>query len=205
MSTSLAIGLALAALYLLFLVWYGGRGSPLTQAEIDQALGQLEGGSTHKADPASLFQLRTVLSNDDGREFVMNNLVRWRARALYPPGSPYGDDVRAADKRYGRAIVWPLLKRAGVVMMVARNAGRFIDDGQSQPWTYIAMVRYRSRRDFLRFVVETEQRDVFMHKWAAIEHTHVFPVKPVISLFGVRLMAGMAMVLVAVGLISLFG
>jgi len=205
MSTSLAIGLALAARYLLFLVWYGGRGAPLTQAEIDQALGQLEGGSTHKADPISLVQLRTVLSNDDGREFVMHNLVRWRTKALYPPGSPYGDDVRAADTRYGRAIAWPLIKRAGVVMMVARNAGRFIDDGQTLPWTYIAMVRYRSRRDFLRFVVETEQRDVFMHKWAAIEHTHVFPVKPMISLFGIRLMAGMALGLAAVGLIRLFG
>jgi hypothetical protein len=67
------------------------------------------------------------------------------------------------------------------------------------------MVRYRSRRDFLRFVVETEQRDVFMHKWAAIEHTHVFPVKPMISLFGIRLMAGMALGLAAVGLIRLFG
>jgi hypothetical protein len=205
MSTSLLIGLALAALYLVFLFWYGGRGAPLTQTEIDQALGQLEGGSTHTADPASLEQLRAVLSHDDGREFVMHNLVRWRSKALYPPGSPYGDDVRAADKRYGRAIVWPLIKRAGVVMMIARNAGRFIDDGQSLPWTYVAMVRYRSRRDFLRFVVETEQREVFVHKWAAIEHTHVFPVQPIISLFGVRLMAGMALCLAAIGLIRLFG
>jgi len=205
MSTSVAISLALTALYLIFLFWYGGRGAPLTQSEIDQALGQLEGGSTHMADPASLDQLRTVLSHDDGREFVMHNLVRWRSKALYPPGSPYGDDVRAADKRYGRAIVWPLIKRAGVVMIVARNAGRFIDDGQSLPWTYMAMVRYRSRRDFLRFVVETEQREVFVHKWAAIEHTHVFPVQPIISLFGVRLMAGMALCLAAIGLIRLFG
>jgi hypothetical protein len=205
MSTSLLIGLALAALYLVFLFWYGGRGAPLTQTEIDQALGQLEGGSTHTADPASLGQLRRVLSNDDGREFVMHNLVRWRPKALYPSGSTYDDDVRAADKRYGRAIVWPLVKRAGLVMMVARNAGRFIDDGQSLPWTYIAMVRYRSRRDFLRFVVETEQRNVFMHKWAAIEHTQVFPVQPIVSLFAVRLMVGMLLALLALGLTHLIG
>jgi hypothetical protein len=205
MSISLVIGLAAAALYLVFLFWYGGRGSPLTQAEIDRALSQLEGGSTHKADPESLGQLRRVLLNDDGREFVMHNLVRWRAKALYPPGSTYGDDVRAADKRYGRAIVWPLVKRAGLVMVVAKNAGRFIDDGQSLPWTYIAMVRYRSRRDFLRFVVETEQRNVFMHKWAAIEHTQVFPVQPIISLFGVRLMVGLLLALLALGLSHLIG
>jgi hypothetical protein len=41
---------------------------------------------------------------------------------------------------------------------------RFIDNRQTLPWTYVAMVRYRSRRDFLRFVVETEQRDMFMHR-----------------------------------------
>jgi len=205
MSIAMLIGLALAALYLLFLVWYGGRGSPLTQAEIDRALGQLEGGSTHKADPESLGQLRRVLSNDDGREFVMHNLVRWRAKALYPPGSPYGDDVRAADKRYGRAIVWPLVKRAGLVLMVARSAGRFIDDGQSLPWTYVAMVRYRSRRDFLRFVVETEQRKVFVHKWAAIEHTQVFPVQAIISLFAVRLLVGMLIATLGLGLTHLIG
>jgi hypothetical protein len=46
---------------------------------------------------------------------------------------------------------------------------------------------------------------VFVHKWAAIEHTHVFPVQPIISLFGVRLMAGMALCLAAIGLIRLFG
>ena len=138
MSTSLAISLALAALSLIFLFWYGGRGTPLTRAEIDQALGRLEGGSTCKADPSSLVQLRTVLSNDDGREFVMHKRVRWQTKALYLPGSPDGDDVRAADKRYGRAIVWPLIKRAGVVLMVAGNAGRFTDDGQTLPWTSLA-------------------------------------------------------------------
>ena len=52
MSTSLAISLALAALYLIFLFWYGGRGTTLTRAEIDQALGRPEGGSTCKADPS---------------------------------------------------------------------------------------------------------------------------------------------------------
>ena len=30
------------------------------------------------------------------------------------------------------------------------------------------------------------QRDIFVHKWAAIEKTHVFPVQPIVSLFFVR-------------------
>jgi hypothetical protein len=52
-------------------------------------------------------------------------------------------------------------------------------------------VRYRSRRDFLRFAFEANQSDKFIHKWAAIEKTHVFPVKPILSLISVRLTVGL--------------
>ena len=46
---------------------------------------------------------------------------------------------------------------------------------------YVAMVRYRSRRDFLDFALEIERGDIVMHKWAAIATTHVFPVQPLLS------------------------
>jgi hypothetical protein len=55
------------------------------------------------------------------------------------------------------------------------------------------MVRYRSRRDFVRFATRANQADKFMHKWAAIEKTHVFPVKPLISLFAVRTLLALAL------------
>ena len=48
------------------------------------------------------------------------------------------------------------------------------------------MVRYRSRRDFLKFAFDANRADKFVHKWAAIETTHVFPVKPVFSFIAVR-------------------
>jgi hypothetical protein len=55
------------------------------------------------------------------------------------------------------------------------------------------MVRYRSRRDFVRFATRANQADKFVHKWAAIEKTHVFPVKPLISFFAVRTLLGLAL------------
>lgn len=63
------------------------------------------------------------------------------------------------------------------------------------------MVRYRSRRDFVRFAIRANQADKFMHKWAAIEKTHVFPVKPLINLFAVRTLV--ALFLFSLGLIAL--
>jgi hypothetical protein len=55
------------------------------------------------------------------------------------------------------------------------------------------MVRYRSRRDFVRFATRANQADKFMHKWAAIEKTHVFPVKPLISLLAVRTLVALTL------------
>jgi len=184
MSPLLAIAIAASALYLLFLLWYGGRGKPLTQGEIDHFLQEL--GARAPQGDATLDAVRRLVAGDDGREFVMHNLVRYRPKAAYPPGHDYGDDPRAADRRYGRAIVWPLLRRACVMVFVARRSGTFIEPAGADPWHYVAMVRYRSRRDFLRFALEIERDDIVVHKWAAIEKTHVFPVQPLISLVFVR-------------------
>jgi hypothetical protein len=182
MSPSPAIALVLLVLYVVFLVWYGGRGKPLDPAEIEAFMAKLK-ASSH--DAALLDNVRELVSGDDGREFVMHNLVRYRAKALYPADYHFDDDARAADRRYGKAIMPYLLRYACVPVFIARRAGRFIEpDGES--WHYVAMVRYRSRRDFLRFAVAIENNHAAVHKWAAIEKTHIFPVQPIISLIFVR-------------------
>ena len=73
-----------------------------------------------------------------------------------------------------------------MLVFVARRSGRFIDPPGAEAWHYVAMVRYRSRRDFLDFALEIERGDIVMHKWAAIATTHVFPVQPLLSLVLVR-------------------
>ena len=186
LSLPVGIVLAVTALYGAFLFWYGGRGRPLTSDEIETRMRQLAERNQDPHGQALLQDVRDLVSQDDGREFVMQNLVRYRPKALYPPGHDFGDDPRAADRRYGRAILWPLLRRACVLVFVARRSGRFIDPPGAEPWHYVDMVRYRSRRDFLDFALEIERGDIVMHKWAAIATTHVFPVQPLVSLVLVR-------------------
>ena len=190
---ALAIAIPLLAVYGLFLVWYGGRGQPLSPAEIDQFMKEL---GAHTTDEAVLQELQTLIAGDDGKEFVMQNLVRYRPKALYPPGYDYGDDPRAADRRYGKAVIGPLLRNGSLILFIAKRIGTFIEPEGADAWHYVAMVRYRSRRDFLRFALETQRDDIFVHKWAALEKTHVFPVKPLISLFPVRFIAASALALV---------
>ena len=195
--TWMTIALPLAALYVAFLIWYGGNGKPMTPDEISAGLRELQATDTSEHGKSAIDDVRQLLANDDGKEFIMQNLVRYRPKALYPPGHPYSDDPREADKRYGKAIVGDLLRNGNLMLFIARRSGNFIVPEGADAWHYVAMVRYRSRRDFLRFAVQANQADKFIHKWAAIEKTHVFPVKPILSLFAVRTLV--ALVLFAIG------
>jgi hypothetical protein len=204
MTPVIAITLALLALYAGFLVWYGGNGKPLSQAEIAQFMRELDSYSAGSNNAAALAEVRVLLARDDGKEFVMQNLARYRPKALYPPGYELGDDPREADRRYGKAIVWPLLRYGNLPVFIARRSGSFIEPEGADAWHYVAMVRYRSRRDFLRFALAIERSGITVHKWAALEKTHVFPVKPMVSLILVRgTVAGLLTVLGA-ALILLF-
>jgi hypothetical protein len=194
-----SILLPLLAIYFAFVIWYGGNGKPMTQDDKEVALQKLLATDTSEHGQTAVNEVRELLANDDGKEFIMQNLVRYRPRALYPPGTHYSDDPREADKRYGRSIMWPLLRNGNLLLFIARRTGNFIVPEGADAWHYVAMVRYRSRRDFVQFAIEANSADKFVHKWAAIEKTHVFPVKPVLSLYAVRTL--IALVLLATGLL----
>ena len=197
--STLVIFLPLGAIYLAFWLWYGGNGKPMSKEDIEEGLRTLQATDKSEHAHSAVQQVRELLSNDDGKEFVMQNLVRYRPKALYPPGYAYSDDPREADKRYGKAIMGDLLRNGNLLVFVARKAGNFITPEGADNWHYVAMVRYRSRKDFLRFVIASSEADKFVHKWAAIEKTHVFPVKPILSLIAVRVLVALTML--AIGLL----
>jgi hypothetical protein len=89
----------------------------MTAGEADSLLEGMQGNAQAAGTPFApklLGAIREVVKVDDGREFVMVNLIRYRTKAVYPPGWTYGDDPQAADARYNRAVVPLLLKRACV-------------------------------------------------------------------------------------------
>jgi hypothetical protein len=183
-------------LYVVFLIWYGGRGSPMSAAEVDKLLETVRRNAEAAGapfDPELLPALREVAKDDDGREFVMVNLIRYRTKAAYPPGWYYGDDPHAADARYNRAVVPLLLKRACIPVFLGRSAGRFLAPDGSEPWDCVALVRYRSRRDFLGLCADLAKDRADVHKWAAIEVTQVFPVDARLSLTMIRVITALAL------------
>jgi len=186
-------------LYLLFLFWFGGRGSPMSAADVETLLERVRRNAEAAGAPFAtdlMESLREIAKGDDGREFVMANLIRYRTKAVYPPGWDYGDDPHAADARYNRAVVPLLLKRACIPVFLGRTAGRFLAPNGSEPWDCVALVRYRSRRDFFGLCADLAKDRADVHKWAAIEATQVFPVDARFSLIMIRVVIALALGLV---------
>jgi hypothetical protein len=186
-------------LNVLFLLWYGGRGSPMSSCEVETLLERVRRNAEAAGAPSApdlLPSLREFATDDDGREFVMVNLIRYRTKAVYPPGWDYGDDPHAADARYNRAVVPLLLKRACIPVFLGRSAGRFLAPEGSEQWDCVVLVRYRSRRDFLGLCADLAKDRADVHKWAAIEATQVFPVDARLSLTMLRVIIALALALV---------
>lgn len=192
---SIGIIVGFAFLYGVFLFWYGGRGKPLSQEEVKGFLEEMRNNAGSQEKPESEMPLvdsfRDLAGSDDGGEFYMINLLKFREKALYPEGSSFGDDPMAANDRYNRAIFPQLLKYGGHPVFASKVMGRFIHLEGTDGWDQVAIVRYRSRRDMLRMAVGLVGKDIDIHKWAALEKTQVFPVKPFLNLFLVRIIAAM--------------
>jgi hypothetical protein len=163
----------------------------MSAGEVDLLLERVQRNAEASGTPSGphlLSSLREVARDDDGREFVMVNLIRYREKAVYPPGWEYGEDPHEADARYNRAIIPLLLKRACIPIFVGRSAGRFLTPDGAVPWDSVALVRYRSGRDFLGLCADLARDRSDIHKWAAIEETQVFPVEVRFSLAVIRLL-----------------
>lgn len=201
MSTStLIVILPLAALYVAFLLWYGGRRKPMSRDEIERLLAPLRERARDDIGRSHLADIERLVARDDGREFVMHNVIRYRNKAQYPSGYDYGESAPAADRRYGKAIVPYLLRYGSLPVFIARRSGEFVEPDGIDRWDVVAMVRYRSLRDFLRFANSITQDRITVHKWAAIENTQIFPVQPLVSLIFVRGAVGALLALIALAL-----
>jgi hypothetical protein len=197
------------ALYFVFIAWHGGRGNPLTSQEVETLLLEMQRRAGRQEQERSeahiLDDFRELVKNDDGREYYMVNLLKYRTKALYPGGSPYTEDALAANDRYNREIIPLLIKHGGYPVFLSQVQGRFLHPGQADDWDQVAIVRYRSRRDMLKMAVEIAGLEIDAHKWAALEKTQVFPVKPILHLAFLPAMVGVILLFITLFAWSFLG
>lgn len=167
---------AAAALYVLFRAWYDNWRKPLSAQEVEHymRLVQASPGGEH-TDPQVL---RQFLERDDGKEFVMCNLVRLHPQPVPHPLTSKLAPPRRLLQEYFRPFALVLFLHGGHPLVVSRKVGGYVDYWNVPPdpgWTVAGMMRYRSRRDMLELTVDPRFTDAYPFKAAAVEQTYSFP------------------------------
>ncbi len=159
-------------LYALFWIWYSGFGRKASPELIEKALAAIsqQGGSwssdTHRHN------LRELLEKDDGKEFIMVNLLTFKR--------PRRESFKLLG-RYYSVFGKSLLKRAGHPIFQANAASgkiEFLGIPADEEWDLVALMRYRSRSDFAEMVIETADSEHHNFKLAALDRTIAFPATP---------------------------
>lgn len=186
-------------LWLAFLLFYDGLRRPLRRGEIDAFLATLGPRMAETGNDGE--RLRAFLEADDGREFVMLNLVRTRPGPVTDPASGETREGSEWLRRYSDPFVRGLIARGGHPLFVGRKVGGYIDawNTEADPgWSLVGTMRYRSRRDLVRMASDPKFRAVHPAKSLGIASTFSFPTQRQIAFYASpRVMVGLALALVA--------
>lgn len=116
--------------------------------------------------PEQLQQLVAAASAESA--IVMINLLRYRDRAEYPPGSNAEPcSGREAYQRYGAGVT-PLLADAGGKILWMGSAKQTVIGPAGEGWDDAILVEYPSRKAFLSMVTRLEYQRIMIHRTAAL-------------------------------------
>jgi len=175
--------------YAAFWCWYVGWRKKITPDEVEQTMRLIE-----SADSVSAKQKQNLcqfLANDDGKDFVMVNLLHLREPVAAS---------RSKLQAYQKVFLGSLLRKAGHPVLVARAASGNIENlacEQADDWAAAGMVRYRSRRDFMEMLPPTIGSEHHALKLAAMEKTLAFPSSQWFIFGGPRLIVALLISLIA--------
>ena len=172
-----------AALYVLFRLWYDNWRGPLSKAEIDAFFAEVHGKYDGGNDPAVL---RSFFEADDGKEFVMLNLVKIEQGMVRDPQTGAELAGRQAMRRYSDPFVRALIGRGGHPGMVGRKVGPYVDAWRVEPdpgWSIFGLMRYRSRRDLLKLAADPRFAEIHPYKLLGIPVTFSFPTQREVSVY----------------------
>lgn len=175
---------AAGILYLAFAAWYFNWSEPLTSTEVDAYMSAFHETKGTANTDAKIF--RKFLDEDDGREFVMQNLVRFHTDKIPHPISGEPTNPRKVLNGYFGPFSSALFKRAGHPVIASQKVGGYIDSWSTAAdpnWDLVSLIRYRSRRDLAELIVDPFFEDIHVFKNAAIEQTASFPTQTAVSFF----------------------
>jgi hypothetical protein len=182
---AIAIWVGALLLYLAFRFWYDGPRKPLTAEEVQKYTQLLE----QRADVDAMDQavMRKFLEEDDGKNFIMVNLLQFHRSPIKHPDT--GRDVQADSvlQEYFRPFMGQVMRRAGHPVLSTRAVGGYLDAWNTPPdpgWHAAGLVRYRSRRDCIELsLASAEFQQLHKYKVAALKQTFAFPSRTLMSFY----------------------
>ena len=187
--TSIIIISSTLAIYSLFWCWYVGLGRKVSPELIEQVMVNCTKAGGDWSSATHQRNVRKLLENDDGKEFVMVNLLTIK--------SPKRESLKLL-KQYTDIFLRSLLKRGGhPIAQASALSGKieFLNVPAEEEWHSAFLVRYRSRRDFALMALETAGSEHHDFKMAGLDRTIAFPAAPWFAMGGPKLMVALILAL----------
>ena len=175
--------------YVAFWFWYVGFKKKVTPQEVAATMSIFEHDDTWTATQKE--HLRNFLLDDDGKDFVMVNLLHLK--------SPKKESLEKLNT-YQKIFLGSLLRKAGHPIMIARAASGNVENvacDHADDWSAAGMIRYRSRRDLMNILPATIGSEHHGLKLESLEKTFAFPASPWFMFGGPRIVVALGIALLA--------
>ena len=163
---------ALVILYVAFWVWHSQGAGKLSHEEIDQYVAIIEKlPLPEKAVQAFIARLRPWAEADDGKPVYMFNLIHFFPQLRTFPGVPeFKGTPEEANAQYEKSLIWRWLSHASYPTFIgAPQARNLINMEPDRTWENMTIVRYPSRRTFLRLICHPSYAHLVAYKFIAEE------------------------------------
>ncbi|MBU2970834.1 hypothetical protein KO527_15890 [Pseudoalteromonas sp. C2R02] len=160
-TSKLLLGL-LASVTIIFIIWYHGGHSPLTDQEVSYYIEQIE-AQHNNSGKHNIKVLKSFLENDDGKAFYTVNLYQYAKIAQYPQKKLDTISGRDAFDIFSAQMIKLLAKQGSHPIFGSDWTHKL-----TSSWDRIVIVRYRSRRDIAEIFINPEFTQASVHKWAGI-------------------------------------
>ena len=189
--------LGAAIVYGAFCWWYTNTGGVLSASEIERFA---EAMRANGSPPERIANLRRFMEEDDGKQFLMVNVLDFAANPPPVAGVADGEPASALMTRYMAHMYPQLLKRAchptfgGSAVFQAMDMQGVDGLRDAERWTAAGIVRYRSRRDLLEIALAPVFSEKHQFKVAALAKTIAYPVTPTLYLSDLRVLLFLVLV-----------
>lgn len=176
LSKILLLWLLALIVYGVFLAWYLNWRPPLSEDDVREYRARLE--ASPMAEQGDVAVLTDFLSKDDGRSFVMVNLIKLARDPVPDPETGVPRGAAELLEEYTRVFLGAALGRASHPVLVAGKVGGYVDawNVEADPgWSALGLVRYRSRRDLAELLLMDGVDAAHGYKIAAMPATLAFP------------------------------